>query len=361
MQLDEIERELKDTENTLRAANDCFAKEQFPRAYDLYKQALSRLTQTFGAEDSRTISCLLSLGDTCYTLEKFEEAARSYHQALTIKERSGQLQDHEYPRALFKLARAYARVKPNEADKYFTRATQSARQCLLAGDPLLGKILEAHATFLNVVGRTAEAETLRDEARLNRHKFGSTSQVVERYLEPLVGQTTIPPGKMFLNKSSPDQEGFTTLQLRAMGRPRDSEPIQPSQPAVPLTPAPQRARSTSLIAMLVLGGVLATAAGATVWKLYTPPQQSPQPASVSTTSPPDLHETADVDTNASPDLPAPPEPRPAVQNHKVRIINKLVRHNHQSPGVLRAAPKKSAPAAIPKNQWQDLKEMRHFD
>jgi hypothetical protein len=166
---------------------------------------------------------------------------------------------------------------------------------------------------------------------------------------------------MFRNNSPQDQAGFTTLQLRAMGRPRDTEPVQPSQPAATQTPAPQRARSTSWVAMLVLGAVLATAAGATIWKLYTPPQQSLQPTSVSTTSQPDLHETADVDTNAAPDLPAPLAQRPLVQSHKVRIINKLVRHNHQSPGVFKAAPKKSAPAAIPKNQWQNLKEMRHFD
>jgi len=366
MDLDEIERELKATENTFRAANDCFAKEEFQQAYTLYKQALSRLTQSFGAEDSRTIACLLSLGDTCYTLEKFEEAARSYHQALTIKERSGQLQDHEYPRALFKLARAYARVKPNEADKYFTRATQSARQCLLAGDPLLGKILEAHATFLNVAGRTAEAETLREEARTNRQQFGSTSQVVERYLQPLVGQTTVPPGKMFRSGSEQELDGFTTLQLRPMARPRDAEPSQPPQPPpgparpIPTPTVPQRTSSRSRVLMLLLGGVVATAAGALIWKVYTPPEPITQPSSLPATDQ-EARETADIDTNSPTGISIPPAQKPVSQYHKVRILNKLVRHNHQNPGVLKAAPRKAAPAAAPPNRWQDLKDMRHFD
>jgi hypothetical protein len=145
-----------------------------------------------------------------------------------------------------------------------------------------------------------------------------------------------------------------------MGRPRDAEPIQPSEPSVSSEPAPQRTGSKSRIVILALGGLIATAAGATIWKLYAPPQQSPQPASVSTAGQ-DLHETADVDTNGPSVMAVPVAPRPPVQNHKVRIINKLLRHNHQTPGVLKPAPKKTAPAAIPKSQWQDLKEMRHFD
>jgi len=361
MRIDEIERELKDTENTVRAANDCFGREEYAQAYELYKMALPRLSESFGAEDSRTIACLLSLGDTCYTLERFDEAARSYHQALTVKERSGQLQDHEYPRALFKLARAYARVKPGEADKYFTRAVQSARQCLLAGDPLIGKILEAHASFLNVAGRAGEAEALIEEARTNRQKFGSSSQVVERYLEPLVGQTTIPPGTMRRANLNPDPEGFKTLQLRPLGR-REGEhtgshqplPAQSGQP----TSAPPRTSGAPLVTKLLvlLAIVLTIIAGIAYWRICLCGEHAAAPNSQ---PPQEVIQQSPQHPAVSPDAAQPPAHKSTSTPRKLHLLSKPVKHVEQTHLAPKAQPKKDAPASV--NRWQDLKQMRRFD
>lgn len=190
MRIEEIERELRETEATLKEALSQFNARRYDEAYKSCSRALYLLRRSFSAEDSRCLSCLVLLGDTCYELKRFDEAAGIYHEALGIRERTHDIRDHEYPGALFKLARSYAQTsKVEEADKYFRRAALAARKLMLKGDPLLGNILEAHAGFVQQQGRKNEAEALRREARANRQQYASSNQVVERYLEPLIGES----------------------------------------------------------------------------------------------------------------------------------------------------------------------------
>lgn len=337
MRIDEIERELKETERLLAEANEHFAARKFKEAHPLFEKALTMLSASFGAEDSRTLTCMSSLGDCCYELRRFDDAARHYHKVLAVRERRGELRDHEYPSSLFKLAKAYAQVpRPKEAFKYFTRAAQSAREMCLAGDPLLGNILEAHAALLQRMGNSTEADALRDEARINRQKFGSSSQVVDRFMQPLSGLQfqTIPPGqsyKPFLEFSN--QEA--------------TEPVQVKR-KLPLMFI-SKTFSAAIIVLSILGVI---AFAFTTFAPHKPkveyitePEpnaaiQEPQPQAVKT-----IHRTPAAQS---------------IQTHKTPHIAKT-----KPPVARTASPAKAAPApakkAAPVNQWNQLKNLREYN
>ncbi|HEY9788266.1 MAG TPA: tetratricopeptide repeat protein, partial [Candidatus Obscuribacterales bacterium] len=212
MRLDEIEREFKEAESTLAQADQTLVAGRLNDAHKLYEQALALLTSAFGAEDGRTISCMESLGDACYELKKYDEAARRYKEVFAVRQRLGGMRDQEEAVALFKIAKAYSHA-PNarEAEKHFEMAADIARKKLLPGDPVLSNILEASASYAARLKQKDKAEALREEARQNRARFGSSSQVIERYLEPLagprLGEQTLPPGAnlRFRKEPQPDE------------------------------------------------------------------------------------------------------------------------------------------------------------
>lgn len=169
----DVEKELRQVAESLVLADRMFRKGRIAEAEPMYERSLAMLLRTYAEAHPDIDACLLRLGDIYFARAKFAQSLSTYSRLHGLRSRMLSIHHADTIAISFKVAKSQEQLEHfDEAARTYEEAISLGEQWLPAGSPLIGSMMEGYAILLRkYMNQPRAASEVEQRAKEYRKKY----------------------------------------------------------------------------------------------------------------------------------------------------------------------------------------------